>query len=122
MTYLSGGIPVLPKGLTESKDEATDVPPGMDVLLDLTHVVVQQKIEWFQILTGCETRNQYWLKTTEGEELYHAKEDSNCCLRLGCGSLRPFTIALKNKNEQEVLRLERPLKCTGSCCPCCLQV
>ncbi|KAI1903333.1 hypothetical protein AGOR_G00026120 [Albula goreensis] len=56
-----------------------------------------------------------------GQKIYTAKEESGCCTRNCCGSLRNFELKIKDSNGQEVIHLVRPLRCASCCFPCCLQ-
>ncbi len=56
-----------------------------------------------------------------GQEFFHAKEDTDCCTRNCCGPTRPFGMVIKDNNDQEVMYLDRPLRCQSCLYPCCLQ-
>ena len=47
--------------------------------------------------------------------------DSNCCIRQYCGPSRPFSMAIIDNNQREVIHIERFLRCTSCLCFCCLQ-
>ena len=53
--------------------------------------------------------------------LTQLKEDTDCLTRQCCGPMRPFDMNITDMQGQEVLHLNRPLRCQGCCCPCCLQ-
>ena len=72
-------------------------------------------------------------------QVYKAKEDSDCCTRNCCGPGRWFNLDQVRENicmlthrcfdmnitdlmGQEVIHLNRPLRCQLCCFPCCLQV
>ncbi|KAH9369398.1 hypothetical protein HPB48_007176 [Haemaphysalis longicornis] len=48
--------------------------------------------------------------------------DTDCCSRNCCGPNRPFDIKLTDNAGNEVIHLQRDLRCSSCCCPCCLQV
>jgi hypothetical protein len=96
-------------------------------------------------LTGFETANKYVVKNTMGQQIYFAAEgasasesrchghvtkcknallsiDSDCLTRQCCGSGRPFAMRIVDNSKQEVIHLERPLRCSSCWFPCCLQV
>ena len=52
--------------------------------------------------------------------IVHSTE-SNCCARQYCGPARPFSMSILDNNQQEVIHLERPYRCSAWCCFCCLQ-
>ncbi|XP_042215452.1 phospholipid scramblase 1-like isoform X2 [Homarus americanus] len=97
------------------------VPPGLEYLVELDQVLIHQLIEVFELLTGWEMRNKYVLKNNMGQQFLFAKEQSTFCSRWCCGNIRAFQMGINDNNEQEVLRLDRPLNCAGCCTPCCLQ-
>ncbi|KAG9351706.1 hypothetical protein JZ751_022957, partial [Albula glossodonta] len=84
-------------------------------------ILIHQKFELLETLTGFETKNQYDIKNSMGQKIYTAKEESGCCTRNCCGSLRNFELKIKDSNGQEVIHLVRPLRCASCCFPCCLQ-
>ena len=47
--------------------------------------------------------------------------DTDCCNRQCCGPARSFDIKILDNNNQEVIHLNRPLRCQECCFPCCLQ-
>ena len=72
-------------------------------------MIVQQKKEWGEILTGFETANKYTVLDPNGRELYYAAEVGGSFLsRNFLKSLRPFTIQIMDAQGGTVLRLERP--------------
>lgn len=83
----------------------------MDELSVANTLVVSQKKEWGEILTGLETKNRYVVLTEHGNELYHAKEEGGSfLLRLFLKAFRPFTIVLTKLDGQPALRVERPFR------------
>lgn len=73
-------------------------------------------------MTGFETQNQYEVKNSIGQKIYHAKEVSSCCSRICCGSFRAFDMKIIDSHGEEVIHLYRPLACSTCWFPCCLQV
>uniref|UniRef100_A0A8B9QW99 Phospholipid scramblase n=1 Tax=Anas platyrhynchos TaxID=8839 RepID=A0A8B9QW99_ANAPL len=65
--------------------------------------------------------NKYEIKNTLGQRMYFAVEDTDCCTRNFCGPSRPFTIRVMDSLGHEVITLQRPLRCSLCCFPCCLQ-
>ena len=88
-------------------------------------VFIKQKIEWLEVLTGCETPNKYLIfemnqqNQKVGAPMISCKEDSSClarqCLR---GSNRPLTMNCINlfNNQSLCLQMEKPYKMTFLCC------
>ncbi|CAI5778987.1 Hypothetical predicted protein [Podarcis lilfordi] len=96
-------------------------PPGLEYLSQIDQMIIQQKIELVEIIIGFETSNRYEVKNAWGQRIYFAAEDTDCCTRLCCGMDRPFTIKIMDNVGQEVIELQRPLRCSSCCFPCCLQ-
>ncbi|XP_062459437.1 phospholipid scramblase 1-like isoform X1 [Pezoporus occidentalis] len=96
-------------------------PPGLQYLTQIDQILIHQQIELLEILTGFETNNKYEIKNTLGQRVYFAAEDTDCCTRNCCGPSRPFTIRIIDNLGHEVITLQRPLRCSSCCFPCCLQ-
>ncbi|XP_035190497.1 phospholipid scramblase 1-like isoform X4 [Oxyura jamaicensis] len=73
------------------------------------------------VFLGFESNNKYEIKNTLGQRVYFAVEDTDCCTRNCCGPSRPFTIRIMDNLGREVITLQRPLRCSSCCFPCCLQ-
>ncbi|XP_063706330.1 phospholipid scramblase 2-like [Culicoides brevitarsis] len=84
-------------------------PPGLEVLLPLSHVFIKQKSS-DHVFTGYETRNKYILKTLEGKKVLWAIESTDECVRC-CftDSTRPFDLHIFNENKRKILKLSLPL-------------
>jgi len=98
-----------------------NVPPGLEYLTTVDALYVKQKVEMLEALCGCETKNKYKIKNTQGQVIFTAKEDTDCCTRNCCGPNRPFDLIIRDASEREVIHLTRPLACNSCCFPCCLQ-
>ncbi|XP_074689949.1 phospholipid scramblase 1-like isoform X1 [Strix aluco] len=96
-------------------------PPGLEYLTQIDQILIHQQIELLEILTGFETSNRYEIKNTLGQIVYCAAEDTDCCTRNCCGPARPFTLRIIDNLGHEVITLQRPLRCSSCCFPCCLQ-
>lgn len=96
-------------------------PPGLEVLTRLDQVLVHQRVEVLEVLTGWETNNVYTVTDSGGRQLFVATEDSDILSAQFLGPSRPFTIRLHDNGGRQVLTLTRPLRCSCCCCPCCLQ-
>lgn len=83
----------------------------MERLAVANGLVVRQKKEWGEALTGLEQRNKYAVSDPTGGELYAAVEEGGSTLaRLFLRSLRPFTMRLLRLDGKPVLRFERPFR------------
>ncbi|XP_074838986.1 phospholipid scramblase 3 isoform X3 [Carettochelys insculpta] len=100
---------------------SSSIPPGLEHLAQIDQVLIQQKVELAEALVGFEGANRYELWDVQGRRLFQAEEQSDCCTRNCCGSLRRLGLSLTEPGGRPVLRLLRPLKCASCWCPCCLQ-
>ncbi|NXC58439.1 PLS2 scramblase, partial [Aleadryas rufinucha] len=97
-------------------------PPGLEYLTQqIDQILIHQQLEVLEIVTGFEENNKYELKNALGQRVYFAAEDTDCLTRNCCGPSRPFTIRITDNLGHEVITLQRPLRCSACCCPCCLQ-
>lgn len=97
-------------------------PPGLEYLAQVDQLLVHQKVELLEAFTGFETGNKYTVKNSMGQNIFKAKEESDCCSRQICGPMRSFGMKIVDNNGTEVIHLNRPLACASCCFPCCLQV
>uniref|UniRef100_A0A3Q2HYB7 Phospholipid scramblase n=1 Tax=Equus caballus TaxID=9796 RepID=A0A3Q2HYB7_HORSE len=111
-----GGLPWMPAPAPPS-----DCPPGLEYLSQIDQILVHQQIELLEVITGFETENKYEIKNSFGQMIYFAKEDTDCCTRYCFGPARPFTLRIVNNLGQEVITMQRPLRCNSCFFPCCLQ-
>ncbi|KAM7337172.1 phospholipid scramblase 2 isoform X5 [Alexandromys fortis] len=96
-------------------------PPGLEYLSQIDQILIHQQTELLEVLTGFETNNKFEIKNSLGQMVYLAVEDTDCCTRNCCEAARPFTLRILDNLGQEVMTLERPLRCSSCCFPCCLQ-
>ncbi|XP_061463549.1 phospholipid scramblase 1-like [Rhineura floridana] len=96
-------------------------PPGLEYLRQIDQIIIQQQIEFLEIIIGFETNNKYEIKNGWGQRIYFAAEETDCCTRNCCGASRPFAMKIMDNVGQEVIELRRPLRCSSCWCPCCLQ-
>lgn len=83
----------------------------MEALSNLNTLVVSQRKEWGEILTGFETRNKYVVFDAEGNELYKAAEHAGSTLaRIFLKAYRPFEMSILRPDGDTVLRLSRPFR------------
>ena len=77
-------------------------PPGLQYLTMVDQLLIKQKVEILEAMTGFETANKYEVLNSLGQnvgksywlipwlikinkQVYKAKEDSDCCTRNCCG-------------------------------------
>ncbi|MBL7032421.1 MAG: scramblase [Nitrospira sp.] len=83
----------------------------MEYLSSYNGLVVTQKKEWGEILTGFETKNKYVVCDTSGNELFAAVEEGgSTLLRFFLKALRPFEINIYTLENELVLNLRRPFR------------
>ncbi|MEE8177113.1 MAG: phospholipid scramblase-related protein, partial [Acidobacteriota bacterium] len=82
----------------------------MNALDSANTLIVSQKKEWGEILSGFETKNRYVVLSETGNELYYAAEKSSFLLRMFLKALRPFEIIVARADGSTVLNLERPVR------------
>ncbi len=83
----------------------------MERLSSADGLIVSQKKEWGEILSGFETKNKYAVMDTSGNELYVAVEEGgSIILRWLLKALRPFEIRVLTYDGKLVLRVARPFR------------
>ena len=83
----------------------------MDALSSVQGLVVSQKKEWGEIVTGFETRNNYAILDTHGNQLYMAvEEEGSTLLRWFLKAMRPCQITVRTPDDQLVLRVVRDFR------------
>ena len=83
----------------------------MNELAVANTLVVSQKKEWGEIVTGFETKNKYAVLDELGNILYQAQEESgSLLLRWFLKALRPFSIVLAPPGRSTAFLVERPFR------------
>ncbi len=83
----------------------------MDSLNNTSSLMIHQKKEWGEILTGFETKNKYAISTQDGRELYFAAEvKGNMLIRMWLKAWRPFEMNIYDNAKQIVLKLKSPFR------------
>jgi uncharacterized protein YxjI len=125
----------LPHGHRPGQEPAVRLPPGgqspdsfpfaarcaqagtvrlekhMDRLATANGLVIRQKKEWGEILTGFEQRNKYVVSDPAAGDLYAALEEGGSTLaRIFLRSIRPFRIQVVGLDRRPVLHLRRPFR------------
>lgn len=96
-------------------------PPGLEYLKTVDQLLVQQKVELIEAITGFETNNKFNVKNTLGQKVFWAAENNDFCTRNCCGPLRRFKMKVFDEYQNEVMHLRRPAACDSCMFPCCLQ-
>ena len=83
----------------------------MEKLSSIDGLVVSQRKEWGEILTGFETKNKYAVLDASGNDLYIVAElGGSLLLRWFLKALRPFEINFWTYENRLVLRVVRPFR------------
>lgn len=69
-----------------------------------------------------DTQNRFTIYDQNGQVVFYALEDSDCCARQCCGPSRSFDMKILDIYQNEVIHIYRPLACQSCCCFCCLMV
>ncbi|KAJ6632942.1 Phospholipid scramblase 2 [Pseudolycoriella hygida] len=101
--------------------QQNNVPHGLEHLANLEYLFVTQKVELLEVLLGCETENKYQIFNYSGQEIFSAKENTDCLTRNCLGRKRPFEMSIVDQRGEEVIHLSRPLACGICCLRCCPQ-
>jgi len=103
-------------GLSPEGGQGQPILTGLGPLKSHNRLLIKQKLQTCEILTGCEQENRFNVTGAEGDILYWAKENSGCCDRFLCGNIRSFDMSITDQTTNEVMRFFRPLTCQGCCC------
>ena len=90
-------------------------------VFQVDHLFVKQKVELLEAFLGFEGKNKYKVYNGAGQELYKAKEETDCCTRNCLGPNRPFDLEIEDMSGNELIHLYRPFRCTSCYFPCFLQ-
>ena len=85
--------------------------------------VAQKRKGCFQECLGCEASTEFdFYKGTEKEKFAHAKEDSSFCCRLCLAPNHAFKMTVAEEGtKEEIISVDRPFVCCGSCSCCCFR-
>ena len=83
----------------------------MEKIESVDTLVIGQRKEWSEILTGLEARNKYEIMDASGQMLYIAAElEGSFWTRVFLKAIRPFTVYIMEPGGGRVLVLDRPFK------------
>lgn len=106
--------------LTEARALPSCDYPGLEYLAIQDKIIVKQKVELFEAFTGFETANAYEMYGEDGNPIYQLAENSACCERMMCGSIRSMEIIVQPVNMGfTCLSFTRPLRCSPNSGWCC---
>uniref|UniRef100_A0A8B9QTP7 Phospholipid scramblase n=1 Tax=Anas platyrhynchos TaxID=8839 RepID=A0A8B9QTP7_ANAPL len=87
----------------------------------LDRIIIHQQVELLEAILGTETCSKYEIKNHLGQRVYFAVEENGCFDRNLCSPIRSFTIRIADNSGQEVITVNRPLRCSSCWFPCFLQ-
>lgn len=83
----------------------------MEKLSTVNGLVINQRKEWGEILTGFETKNRYIISDISGNSLYLAGEETgSVLLRWFLKGMRPFTVTVLSEDGLVAFRVKRPFR------------
>uniref|UniRef100_A0A1B6DVY3 Phospholipid scramblase n=1 Tax=Clastoptera arizonana TaxID=38151 RepID=A0A1B6DVY3_9HEMI len=94
---------------------------GLQFLVGVEQLSIQQTIELHDLLSDIESENRYVIKIAGGETVFVGSETSSSLQRCCCRSSRSFEIKLLDPTKQIVLILRRRLACNTGIFGCYLQ-
>jgi hypothetical protein len=106
--------------------------PPTQVMKDARCLLIRQKTDFIEMVSSWEKRNKYKIAMLNNpndpdfdrkwddkrfkkdlEQVFAAKEESECCQRHCCGGRREFTMDITTKEDKQLAyRLYRPFQCT----------
>ncbi|CAD5112935.1 DgyrCDS2142 [Dimorphilus gyrociliatus] len=99
-------------------------PSGLDLIANVDKFHIHQEVQLVEVLTVLEKCNRYKICNDTEQQLFYAKEESECLQRYCCNIFRSLRMEISTSSangEIPVIALNRPLNCQGFLCPCCLQ-
>merc|ERR1711881_624558 len=90
-------------------------PPGLEYLVQLDQLLVNQQVDLGEVMTGIEMKNRYEITNSAGQRCYFANEESECCERMCCGPNRGFIFHITDNSGKEVMRITRIFELCGGC-------
>ncbi len=78
--------------------------------IDLTNyseLMIRQRVERLEAITGFETANRYTVMTAQGDALLHAQEESGTLSRMLLRSHRPLTLRVTDLDGKDLLTASR---------------
>lgn len=88
-------------------------PPGLENLIPLDYLLVQQQMEVLELISDIETQNKYYVKNRSGQILFFAQEQSGCCARHCFHMCRPFQMDISDLSQRIVIHFDQP---SAICC------
>ena len=81
-----------------------DGPQGLQHLSQLNQIWIKREMNYHWCLEGCQANYEYQILNAMGQQIYEAKEESNCCTVM-CVPFCNFNVTIKDYSGQEVSQL-----------------
>ncbi|XP_005091784.1 phospholipid scramblase 2 [Aplysia californica] len=101
---------------TEQKDIAAVLAPH-------NIINIHQHLDVIEVCLCWERNNRYSIYGKDEKQILYTYEGAQCVARQWYGSLRELTLTTTDNDDNRLLRLDRPLRCSTRMCYacCCLQ-
>ena len=76
-------------------------------IANYSELMIRQRVERLEAITGFETANRYTVMTPQGDELLHAQEESSTLSRIFLRAHRPLTLRVSDLQGNDVLVASR---------------
>jgi len=87
------------------------VMPGLEAMLDTTHLLVSQKKDMMEMFSNFEMSNRYEIFNDQKKQVYYAVEDTLTGAMCAQGGNRPFTIRLLDSKGREIMTATSKVNC-----------
>ncbi|XP_010623566.1 phospholipid scramblase 2 isoform X2 [Fukomys damarensis] len=103
-----------------SSETIPNSPPALEHLAGINQLIVCQRFD-SEVFGHLKTSKTYEVMNNQGQRIYFAEERNNRFLLYLCGISRPFTMTIYGNVGQDIITMNKALRC--SCCwsSCCLQ-
>ncbi|KAK0090979.1 hypothetical protein PV326_003920, partial [Microctonus aethiopoides] len=91
----------------------TNCRPGLEYLIPLDKVFIDQRTEPFEVATGIQGSNRYTITNGHGQPIYVIREESGWLGRVCIGSSRSFKMSIYDQQGREALLIKRPVSFIG---------
>ncbi|KAK0171755.1 hypothetical protein PV328_005163 [Microctonus aethiopoides] len=91
----------------------TNCRPGLEYLIPLDKVFIDQRTEPFEVATGIQCSNRYTITNGHGQPIYVIREESGWLGRVCIGSSRSFKMSIYDQQGREALLIKRPVSFIG---------
>ncbi|XP_067657726.1 phospholipid scramblase 2-like [Haliotis asinina] len=105
--------------LTDDTETGDYQPLGLKDLAKTNVLRVHQYLDVLEVLLGWERSNRYRISDANGTQMLYGYEVGVCLARKVLGSSRGLMMKFSDNESQDVISLQRPLRCSTRCCWMC---